>query len=233
MYIAGLKSFFGKKEPTRHFVSYPKSGRTWVRYTLRLLEADQKFRFHHDGHEFNDGSRPSLDTDIQRRLSQYSNVDRIVYMERDPRDVMVSLYHQVTGRFGDIFQYEGTMSEFVRDPYFGAESLRRFRDMWHEIARKRSVLAIRYEDMKAAPESTISTILDYAEISRDAAWIEKSCQESEIDKMRAAEKGRMVQEGWLQPKNGYTKVRKGRVGGHREEMEDRDIAYLDSIFGPY
>jgi hypothetical protein len=53
-------------------------------------------RFHHDGFEYNDGARPPLDFDFAARLRRSAHVDRIVYLHRDPRDVMVSLFFQVT-----------------------------------------------------------------------------------------------------------------------------------------
>ena len=76
--------------------------------------------FHHDGFEFNDGAKPPHDFNQANRLSTYAKIDRLVYLERDPRDVMVSLYFQVTKRFKDFFRYEEDISTFIRDDYFGA-----------------------------------------------------------------------------------------------------------------
>src|ERR1700704_240791 len=117
----------------RHFVSYPKSGRSWIRYILAQLDLDRHIQFHHDQFEFNDGTRPQHDFDLARRLRDYAPVEKLVYLQRDPRDVMVSLYFQVTGRFRDLFGYEGNLSEFIWDDYFGAQILRQFRGMWLEI----------------------------------------------------------------------------------------------------
>ena len=36
----------------RQFVSYPKSGRTWIRYILTQLGLDPHIQFHHDRFEF-------------------------------------------------------------------------------------------------------------------------------------------------------------------------------------
>ena len=101
---------------------------------LRTLD-----HFHHDGFEFSDGSKPPHSFDVSGRLERYGEGDKVAYLERDPRDVMVSLYRQITGRFGDVFEYEGGLSEFIRDDYFGALNLKRFRDMWHVIVQRRQI----------------------------------------------------------------------------------------------
>ena len=98
-----------KEKPRRVFISYPKSGRTWLRYILTELQLTDEVRFHHDAFEFNDGSRPAHNFDEEARLKKYAR-DRIVLLRRDPRDVMVSLFYQITGRFRDFFGYEGTIS---------------------------------------------------------------------------------------------------------------------------
>ena len=103
----------------REFVSFPKSGRTWIRYLLGQLGVDREIAFHHDRFEFNDGAKPAHDFDLASRLAHYRNVDRLVYLERDPRDVMVSLYHQVTGRFREFFGYPAATKVFKDVPRSG------------------------------------------------------------------------------------------------------------------
>src|SRR5258708_31119145 len=117
----------------RHFVSYPKSGRSWIRYILVQLDIEKQIVFHHDRFEFSDGAKVPHNFNLDERLQQYSRVEKLVYLERDPRDVMVSLFFQVTGRMKDVFEYKGSLSEFLRDDYFGAHNLKLFRKMWDEI----------------------------------------------------------------------------------------------------
>ncbi len=91
----------------RQFVSFPKSGRTWIRFILSQLDCDRLILFHHDHFEFNDGSKPPHSFSVVSRLEQYAESEKLVYLDRDPRDVMVSLYYQITGRFLDFFEYRG------------------------------------------------------------------------------------------------------------------------------
>jgi hypothetical protein len=62
-------------------------------------------KFHHDGFEFNNGELPTHDFSVDKRLKKYSSDSKVVFVRRGPKDVIVSLYHQVTGRFKDFFNY--------------------------------------------------------------------------------------------------------------------------------
>ena len=121
--------------------------------------------FRHDGFEFNDASRPPHDFNLESRsLARYSPNSKVVYLDRDPRDVMVSLFHQVTGRFRDFFGYDGSISHFIRDDYFGAHVLLDFRTMWLEILAQRNFLCVSYEQLHDDAESVLVRVLDYCEL---------------------------------------------------------------------
>jgi hypothetical protein len=214
----------------RQFVSYPKSGRTWIRYILAQLGLDERIIFHHDRFEFNDGTRPPHDFDLQGRLRSYAEADRLVYLERDPRDVMISLYHQVTGRFRDFFSYEGTLSDFLRDDYFGAANLQRFRLMWGELVPRLGFLSISYEQCHRDTEGTIRTLLDYYDLKVDADRLAEAVSQSRFDEMKQVEQSGAFDQPWLRPRNGAPKVRRGVVGGFRETLGPDDVAYLDATF---
>lgn len=215
----------------REFVSFPKSGRTWIRYLLGQLGVDREIAFHHDRFEFNDGAKPAHDFDLASRLAHYRNVDRLVYLERDPRDVMVSLYHQVTGRFREFFGYDGSISEFIRDDYFGAGNLDRFRRMWREIAHERGFPIITYENCHADPAAVVRRIVDYYGFAAGDAAIARAVEASSFERMKAVEAADDFPEPWLRPKSGFPKVREGKIGGYEAVLSREDIAYLDAIFG--
>ena len=214
----------------REFISFPKSGRSWIRYALhRLGVADQIF-FHHDGFEYNDALRPPLDFDFERRLRRYETTKRIVYMQRDPRDVMVSFYFQITGRFADFFHYRGSISDFIRDPYFGAENLKNFCSQWAKLCAQGRALQISYEDCHSDFEGTLAKVVSHFGFCVDKAAISAAKTDAEFANMQKIESSGVFDQPWLQARNGARKVRKGRVGGFEEELTASDIAYLNNLF---
>ncbi len=212
------------------FISYPKSGRSWIRYVLRTLGADANIAFHHDGVEFNRRSRPRHDYSLRRRKRQYAG-HRIVYLERDPRDVLVSLYFQISGRFGDVFKYEGTISDFVRDPYFGAESLRRFLVVWRRLAAELPVHRLTYEEFSADPMQQTRLLLQYLGVEASLEEVRGAVEAASIENMRDVERSGAFPEPWLRLRNGSPKVREGKIGGHRAVLTPSDIAYVESVLG--
>ena len=215
----------------KEFISYPKSGRTWIRYILVELGISKNIHFHHDTFEFNDGSKPKLDFEIDKRIKRYSKNDKIVYLERDPRDVMVSLYHQVTGRFKDFFEYEGSISDFIRDDYFGAKNLSKFRSIWNTVAEQKGFLKITYEECHNDLYKVITNILDYYELDINQNKIEEVIKKSSFDNMKELERSQNFSEPWLKPRNNAYKVREGKVGNYKNNLSSNDIKYLNTIFG--
>lgn len=214
----------------RLFVSFPKSGRSWLRYALHRLGFGDRIHFHHDGFEYNDGAKPPLDLDYQRRLARYSGAGIIVYMHRDPRDVIVSLYHQVTGRFADFFHYDAPLSDFIRDPYFGAENLQIFRTQWLDLCRRGVALAVSYEDCHADFPATLGKIVRHYSFEASEAAIRNASAAATLENMRSVERDGGFEEPWLRLRNGAPKVRRGRMGGFVDSLAEEDIAYLNRVF---
>lgn len=215
----------------RQFVSYPKSGRTWIRYILVQLGFEHHIIFHHDTFEFNDGNCPPHNFDINQRLLQTSiTIDKLVYLERDPRDVIVSLYFQVTGRFKDFYNYQGNISQFIRDDYFGAYNLHKFREMWTCIAKKNNYLVVSYEECHQNMFEVLSKILDYYVLSFNPQNLVQAIENAEFSRMKQLEKSEQFPHPWLRPRQGSPKVRLGKVGGFRLTLDEDDICYLNNIF---
>jgi len=216
---------------TRELISFPKSGRTWLRYALHLLGVEEAIRFHHDGFEYSDPTRPALDFDFEARQQRVLCVDKVVYLERDPRDIMVSLYHHIIGRCQHIFKYHGTLSEFIRDPYFGASNLCEFRRQWNLISSSGSVLCIGYEDLHHDFEKVIKTVMSYYELSLPTIDLDELTKKCSFRAMKEVEERGVFPEIWLRLQNRHPKMRRGEIGRFRDALCAHDIEFLDRTFG--
>lgn len=215
---------------TRQLISFPKSGRSWVRFALHHLGVAEQVTFHHDTFEYNDGAKPRQKFDFNERAEKYAGTGPLVYVHRDPRDVMVSLFHQVTGRFAEYFQYTGTISDFLRDDYFGAHNLKMFQDQWDELCRRGVALRVTYENCHADFEGTLRAIVDHYGFDVTDEAIAAAKEASSFESMKRIEASNEFAEPWLRAKGGASKVRRGKVGGFRDTLSAADIAFLNAMF---
>ena len=118
-------------------VSFPKCGRTWLRVMIgrsfqrhfglpddadlveldRLAELDPRVPSVLVTHD--DDPQWKAPAEVERDKGSYRH-GRVILLVRDPRDVIVSLYHQMGGRRG---AEVGTLGEFVDEPAGGFASL--------------------------------------------------------------------------------------------------------------
>jgi hypothetical protein len=143
---------------------------------------------------------------------------------------MVSLYFQVTGRFKDFFNYQGSLSEFIRDDYFGAQNLRQFRKMWLEISTRLGFLTVTYEECHQDTEGTLRKVLAYYELEVAPDRLSEAVANAQFGKMKKLENSGTFPHPWLKPRNNAAKVRQGKVGGFRESLSEDDISYLNEVF---
>ena len=116
---------------------------------------------------------------------------KIVLLTRDPRDTAVSMHFQLTRRetiARDTF-YTGSLSDLLRDPYFGLEKIIKFNRMWSDNgAHCRDFMPVRYEDMRENPQPVLRGILQFlGEESPDDNLVTEACQAAEFDKMKQQE----------------------------------------------
>ncbi|MCB9798594.1 sulfotransferase domain-containing protein [Candidatus Nomurabacteria bacterium] len=96
-----------------------------------------------------------------------------ILLVRDPRDVVVSYYFQITQREPDVkklyFQDKDvTMSEFIRHDKLGIANIVSYMNVLYEVVqevRGNDFLIISYRDLKNKPFVTLKKLFEYAGIT--------------------------------------------------------------------
>lgn len=226
-------------------ISYPKSGRTWLRMILNALNIDIEY-----SHLDTGADRKSWGKRFDELELPCVQREKTIFLHRDPRDVVVSMFYEFTRRQLPILNQEQrtkyetrglmpplALSEFVRSPRFGIEKTIIFNIRCQE---KLNAHILSYEDLSTNPVEQINKLLEYLEIDRSLDQINSAVVENNFSSMRKREvtgdipanmAGRLGPTDPSDP-NSY-KVRKGVVGGWVSEMDTETQNYVNEIIYKY
>lgn len=227
-------------------ISFPKCGRTWLRVMLGHAMADaagikvgNPMRFTKAEavapgvprilatHDDSPQNKPA-DT-VLRSKRAYSGT-KVVFLVRDPRDVIVSLYFHVTRRRGR--HYDGTISDFVRDRNGSLASLLAFYDAW--IAQDDTpVLLVRYEAMQDDPGRELQRVLEFVGVRGLAEGaVARAVEQASFERLQRAEREGTANTKALRTSKADDpesfKVRRGKVGGYVDYLTPEDIRFVDA-----
>jgi hypothetical protein len=245
----GLRVLYGTvRAPAQYGISYPKSGRTWLRAMIghvlcgraglpetqvlntRVLTAAlglPVMKWHHGGASL---KNPCPDHDALSLEQARFRGKHVLFMMRDPRDTLVSAYFQALKRE---LAYEGEIAEYVRSGNRGILKWIAFHNMWHEHRPQlASFQVVRYESLHADTAGTLRTALRAIGLQDvDDRALADAVEFARFDNLRRLETSGRMRAAALRPKDpsdpNSFKVRKGRVGGHRETLSENDIAYIE------
>lgn len=242
---SNIDALIGRRD--YYIISHQKSGRTWLGVALGRIMEERFGLPHHtliEEYGYLRPRQPQLPRivfthAIPRRLLAAQDHDqatarRSILLVRDPRDVAVSWFHQVSQRRAGPRRFTGNLSELIRDPELG---IARIVTHMNHLARHwdafPSLLLIRYEDMQADMGNELARICDTIGLDASPQVIADAVDWSSFDRMQDRER-RGFYDPTLEKLNPRDvadpdsfKVRKGRIGSYREEVSDEDIAYLD------
>jgi hypothetical protein len=209
-------------------VSFPKSGRTWLR--VMLDDVGAKADFTHDGSDHQ--LRHSL-TALQADKSRYKGAS-VLLLVRDPRDTAVSGYFQVTRR---LKLSDASISDILRDERHGIKKICHFNLQWFAAARQVKPFAIlSYEQMHKAPAAALCAVAALAGVTVDERIAELVASNRAFARLRAAEaSGELAHRygPYLLPGDRNDaesfKVRRGVIGGYTDYLSEADLAYCESV----
>ena len=230
-----------------YLVSFPKTGRTWLMYMLAKINDLSSDVFDiestHDLSEIilEDGFRqdPNILFKFNKRFRYRRS--KVLFLVRDPRDVIVSHYHQVTKRSKSPLVFD-SISEFVHDRFIGFNRVIYFYNLWAKQRHiPKSFYLVKYENLVSNGISELENICEFLNITVDNSLIKNIYNESSADKMRKKELSNQLKNfNNFGKERNYLKVRNAKIGGYMDELDQIDIQYckrqlqnLDPYFNYY
>lgn len=232
-----------------YLISYPKSGRTWLRaligkYLSEKYKLPEKYllqtenitsqvglsstSFTHDGSSMMNQIKYQ---DLPQDKSEYSD-RKVILMGRDIKDTLVSCYFQAYKR---IKIFEGTISDFVRSEEFGVSKIVQFYKIWLQNKDvPKSLLFLKYEYLHEQPVEILKSVLEFLdEPNVNQEYVESAIEYCRFENLKKAEKENKFGTSDLRPGDANDpesfKVRKGKVGGYLEYLSPEDIEFVDGV----
>jgi hypothetical protein len=231
-------------------VSYPRSGNTWTRFLIaNLLHPEEPATFVNIGRLVPDSALQS--NRLMRRLPSPRTIKshtyfdprypRVIYIVRDPRDVVLSEYDLMRKyrRIEDGYPMERFVGDFLEGtgPLAAAGY-----GTWGEnvaswaLARgaRAGFLLLSYEGLKANPERELRRIAEFLGIDASPELLRTALDRSSADRMREMEKTQDKLWGSPQYKNKRSDipfVRTAVAGGWESKLRPELVAKIEAAWG--
>jgi hypothetical protein len=231
-------------------VSYPKSGRTWLRYMLSYYVAAL-----HDPIVTVDLASmfsvvPNFDLDPIRGIPAFRyprngghipkiwvshhGYDRrlfldkpVIYIMRDPRDVIVSAYFHATRHK---HSFEGDILNFIKDETRGTLLMCNYLNGWAKGLTERRSHILTYEALYADPAGELTRVLRFLGHPVDPSLIKTTVAAGNFNVMQALEKLQGIP-GHSYDRNDANslRMRRGRPGAYDEHLDADALAAVEEI----
>ena len=258
-WLRGREEFGQLRDADVAVVSFGKAGRTWVRVMVsRFLHqryglSDYQLLIFDNLHKIEPKIPRVLFTHDSYAKYYSGNLDnkadyhgkRVVFLVRDPRDVVVSQYFQWKYRMNvekmPLNRYpprgaEVSPFEFAMNPDVGLGHIIRFHNLWaRELDKVSAYLLVRYEDLRGDTARHLAQILEFLGEDADPALVADAVEFASIENMRAMEQdntrsdgaGRVKAKDLGNPDS--FKVRRAKVGGWRDYFDEKEARTIDEM----
>lgn len=211
-FIRLLKRSLRRNKPASNFlrifpddtflVSFPRSGNTWTRFLLGYYLFEDKFDFvtkenflpaikANTNHQLLKVPRPRI---LKSHSPYFSEYPKVIYLVRDPRDVIVSHFHWAKKnpnkkRDNTALTFDQYAEIFLKgDFYFGRwdEHFLGWYNNSNQI--KNGFLLIKYEDLKKDSSTSFAKIIRFLNLDYNQSRIEEAIKNASFENMKKLEK---------------------------------------------
>jgi len=227
-------------------VSYPRSGNTWTRFLVaNLLYPRETVSFANIERLIPDAeavsSRYLKRIQGPRIIKTHQYFDhrypKVLYIVRDPRDVLVSYYH-FSRKFRHIAD-DFPLEKYVHLIVTGALEATNW-GTWAEnvgtwlAARhgRSTFLLLRYEDMMADTHAELAKVADFFGVGASPEQVQRAIDNSSADRLRELEKKESSE--WVATRNRRDDipfVGTAVAGGWKNKLPPESVAEIESAWG--
>jgi hypothetical protein len=249
--VSGRARFRRSIRPSDVFiVTFPKSGTNWVGFLLALVAADratgskteitlgESSDWVRGVNEEYSGGRPLLEDPRlgePRVFKIHAPCDpifpRVIYVVRDPRDVMVSYYYHNRRKK---LKFEISIDEYVaRNDTWPCDWGDHVAG-WLSRADQDDVLIIRYEDLKENTQASFRRIVDFCGLDLSDEQLTDYIERSSFDRMSKAEEAVRELEaaaGVTEARDDLRFMRRGVVGDWKTELSAESVRLIEERYG--
>jgi alcohol sulfotransferase len=221
-----------------YLLSYPKTGRTWIRLFLQLYIG---LCYDHQktsliGNLFYPAKLKKPRIFLTHTLLNYQpkNGAKTVVMVRDPKDILVSSYFHNTRRSYSVPK-DYPIGKYIRDPASGIDLvLDWYRKTQEKLEKGGQNFLISYEDLHSNPKTAFRELIEFIGLPVDEGNLKKCIKGCDFKTLKNnmdvfkdhPEKQRYW--AWDEKDPESHKFRRGKVGGYKDYLSEEDIAYIDA-----
>lgn len=252
--IAGIQRGLGLHRPGRSLlilpddiflVSFPKSGNTWTRFLLANLRFPEEpatwaniNRLIPDPtgtakRDFDRMPRPRI---IKSHECFDPRYPRVIYIVRDPRDVVLSQYHyhRKIRKLDDESPLEQFVTRFLAGETCPHGSWGQNVATWlYTSENSPRFLLLRYEDLVANTARELVKVASFLQLSAGLEQIAQAVERSSADRMRQLEKKQTDKNELVKgSRKDMSFVRAAGSGGWRSELPAPMVARIEAAWGP-
>ena len=223
--------------------SYPRSGNTWTRFLIaNLMHPEQPVTFANietiipdatslSSRELKRVPRPRLIKTHEYFEPRYR---KVIYLVRDPRDVVLSLYNFRR-------KYRSVDDSYPIEQYVAERFLPGDLDVsWGEHVgswlgtrmNHPGFLLVRYEDLLQEPTRELQRLASFLDIAADSGTLTQAIERSSANRLRQLEK--VEHEAWVTTKGKRADVpfiAEAVTGTWKQKLPEPSVALIESTWG--
>ena len=247
------KRVLGRTSPGRNFevfpddvfiVSFPKSGNTWTRFLIaNLLHPEEPVTFSNidrlvpesEGLTRNELKRVPRPRIMKSHQYFDPRFRKVIYIVRDPRDVVVSQFHfyRKRRRITDDYPIEQFVTRFVSGDTSDYGSWGDNVASWLATRQNSpNFLLMRYEDMVANTTDSLMQVASFLGVNTTPELLAQAIERSSVDEMRKLEGKNATASVTRNTRQDIPFVRAAVSGGWKSSLPESSVLALETAWAP-